>query len=67
MADRGNGACAADCNIIAAGRQRMTRVCSASAPPRKPVNKIAAGTIAFQSHDTYSVTAYSNIRIKLLN
>ena len=29
--------------------------------------KIAPGTIAFQSHDTYSVTAYSNIRIKLLN
>ena len=28
--------------------------------------KIAPGTIAFQSHDTYSVTAYSNIRIKLL-
>ena len=27
--------------------------------------KIAPGTIAFQSHDTYSVTAYSNIRIKL--
>src|SRR4029078_11374217 len=30
-------------------------------------SKIAPGTIAFQSHDTYSVTAYSNIRIKLLN
>ncbi len=29
--------------------------------------KIAPGTIAFQSHDTFSVTAYSNIRIKLLN
>jgi hypothetical protein len=29
--------------------------------------KIAPGTIAFQSHDTYSVTAYSNIRVKLLN
>lgn len=29
--------------------------------------KIAPGTIAFQSHDVYSVTAYSNIRIKLLN
>jgi len=29
--------------------------------------KIDAGTIAFQSHDLYSVTAYSNIRIKLLN
>jgi hypothetical protein len=29
--------------------------------------KIAPGTIAFQSHDTYSMTAYSNIRIKLLN
>jgi 3-keto-disaccharide hydrolase len=29
--------------------------------------KIAPGTIAFQSHDAYSVTAYSNIRIKLLN
>jgi hypothetical protein len=27
--------------------------------------KIAPGTIAFQSHDIYSVTAYSNIRIKL--
>ena len=27
--------------------------------------KIAPGTIAFQSHDLYSVTAYSNIRIKL--
>ena len=32
-----------------------------------PSRKIAPGTIAFQSHDTYSVTAYSNIRIKLLN
>ena len=29
--------------------------------------KIGPGTIAFQSHDTYSVTAYSNIRVKLLN
>ena len=29
--------------------------------------KIAPGTIAFQSHDLYSVTAYSNIRIKLAN
>ena len=29
--------------------------------------KIAPGTIALQSHDSYSVTAYSNIRIKLLN
>ena len=29
--------------------------------------KIAPGTIAFQSHDTYSVTAYSNIRIRLAN
>jgi hypothetical protein len=29
--------------------------------------KIGPGTIAFQSHDTYSVTAYSNIRLKLLN
>jgi hypothetical protein len=29
--------------------------------------RIAPGTIAFQSHDLYSVTAYSNIRIKLLN
>jgi hypothetical protein len=28
--------------------------------------KIGPGTIAFQSHDTYSVTAYSNIRVKLL-
>jgi len=27
--------------------------------------KIGPGTIAFQSHDTFSVTAYSNIRIKL--
>ncbi len=32
-----------------------------------PSRKIAPGTVAFQSHDTYSVTAYSNIRIKLLN
>ncbi len=32
-----------------------------------PSRKIAPGTIAFQSHDTFSVTAYSNIRIKLLN
>jgi len=29
--------------------------------------KIAPGTIAFQSHDSYSMTGYSNIRIKLLN
>jgi hypothetical protein len=29
--------------------------------------KIGPGTIAFQSHDLYSVTAYANIRIKLLN
>lgn len=29
--------------------------------------KIAPGTIAFQSHDVYSVTAYSNIRIRVLN
>jgi hypothetical protein len=29
--------------------------------------KIGPGTIAFQSHDTYSVTAYSNIRVKLPN
>jgi len=29
--------------------------------------KIAPGTIAFQSHDVYSMTAYSNIRLKLLN
>jgi hypothetical protein len=29
--------------------------------------KIGPGTIAFQSHDTYSVTAYSNIRLKLPN
>jgi hypothetical protein len=28
--------------------------------------KIAPGTIAFQAHDPYSVTAYSNIRLKLL-
>ena len=27
--------------------------------------RIAPGTIAFQSHDAYSVTAYSNIRIKV--
>lgn len=32
-----------------------------------PSRKIAPGTIAFQSHDLYSVTAYSNIRIKLGN
>ena len=32
-----------------------------------PSRKIAPGTIAFQSHDAYSVTAYSNIRLKLLN
>ena len=32
---------------------------------RHPSRKIAPGTIAFQSHDTFSVTAYSNIRIKL--
>jgi 3-keto-disaccharide hydrolase len=32
-----------------------------------PSRKIAPGTIAFQSHDAYSVTAYSNIRVKLLN
>jgi Domain of Unknown Function (DUF1080) len=30
-----------------------------------PNRKIAPGTIAFQSHDLYSVTAYSNIRVKL--
>jgi len=29
--------------------------------------KIGPGTIAFQSHDLYSVTAYANIRLKLLN
>ena len=29
--------------------------------------KIGPGTIAFQSHDLFSVTAYANIRIKLLN
>jgi hypothetical protein len=29
--------------------------------------KIGPGTIAFQSHDLDSVTAYSNIRITLLN
>ena len=28
--------------------------------------RIAPGTIAFQSHDLYSVTAYANIRVKLL-
>ena len=32
-----------------------------------PGRKIGPGTIAFQSHDAYSVTAYSNIRLKLLN
>lgn len=32
-----------------------------------PSRKIAAGTIAFQSHDLFSVTAYANIRIKLAN
>ena len=32
-----------------------------------PGRKIGAGTIAFQSHDLFSVTAYSNIRLKLLN
>ena len=31
-----------------------------------PSRKIGPGTIAFQSHDLYSVTAYANIRIKLL-
>ena len=30
-----------------------------------PARKIGPGTIAFQSHDLYSVTAYSNIRVKL--
>lgn len=30
-----------------------------------PSRKIGPGTIAFQSHDTYSVTAYSNIRLRL--
>jgi hypothetical protein len=30
-----------------------------------PGRKIGPGTIAFQSHDAYSMTAYSNIRIKL--
>ena len=32
-----------------------------------PSRKVAPGTIAFQSHDLYSVTAYSNIRLKLPN
>jgi len=32
-----------------------------------PSRKIAPGTIAFQSHDLFSVTAYANIRIKLSN
>ena len=32
-----------------------------------PSRRIAPGTIAFQAHDPYSVTAYSNVRIKLLN
>jgi hypothetical protein len=30
-----------------------------------PGRKIGPGTIAFQSHDLYSVTAYANIRVKL--
>ena len=30
-----------------------------------PGRKVGPGTIAFQSHDLYSVTAYSNIRVKL--
>ena len=30
-----------------------------------PGRKIGPGTIAFQSHDLYSVTVYSNIRVKL--
>ena len=30
-----------------------------------PGRKIGPGTIAFQSHDLYSVTAYSNIRVQL--
>ena len=30
-----------------------------------PGRKIGPGTIAFQSHDTYSVTAYANIRVKV--
>jgi hypothetical protein len=30
-----------------------------------PSRKIAPGTFAFQSHDLFSVTAYSNIRVKL--
>ena len=29
-----------------------------------PGRKIGPGTIAFQSHDLYSVTAYANIRVK---
>jgi hypothetical protein len=30
-----------------------------------PGRKIAPGTIAFQSHDAYSMTAYANIRVKV--
>jgi hypothetical protein len=30
-----------------------------------PGRKVAPGTIAFQSHDAYSVTAYANIRLKV--
>ena len=30
-----------------------------------PGRKIGPGTIAFQSHDAYSMTAYTNIRVKL--
>jgi len=30
-----------------------------------PGRKIGPGTIAFQSHDAYSMTAYANIRVKL--
>ena len=32
-----------------------------------PSRKIAPGTVAFQSHDLYSVTAYANVRVRLLN
>ena len=30
-----------------------------------PGRKIAPGTIAFQSHDAYSMTAYATIRVKV--
>ena len=30
-----------------------------------PARRVGPGTIAFQSHDAYSVTAYANIRVKV--